>query len=101
MFRFLFQDGCLVDVTPDGDYRSDNADSVATTVSAASASVPSAKTGEEDCEVLEAASAAPEKRVVDLRSGPEAVLQRMVGSDDWLLEKNPDGAVNDNVETSC
>lgn len=50
-------------------------DSLATTVSAISDSVSVPR--------------AVEKRMADLRAGPKAVLQRMVGSDDWLLDKNP------------
>ena len=67
----------------------ESTDPVAMEVAAGSAaSVSSTKSGEDECGLMKAVSATPEKRV-DLHAGPEAVLQRMVGSDSWLLDKNP------------
>jgi len=52
-------------------------------------STGSVSTSKNDDGVFKSAPVAPQKRVVDLRAGPQAVRQRMVGSDDWLLDKNP------------
>jgi len=77
----------LVDVPP----LNAGADSHFTTVSAISDSVSVPRTNVGVCSVQQKTSsaAAHEKRMTDLRAGPQAVLQRMAGGDDWLLDKNP------------